>query len=157
MGIYQSVQQFVSIEKKTIFFHWISIILMKKKKYIHVHVLAINTHVFLLKYMTLFIKFKIETLMNEWKIYIIYFESILSKMWTHCNKRIIGLDVMPLSVVGLVWMWIGCYSMVGGRIGFIGSWSTVWWSISPNTPTRLAMDTRMFLSCSNRSSSFSHC
>lgn len=47
---------------------------MKKKKYIHVHVLAINTHVFLLKYM--FIKFKIETLMNEWKIYIIYFELI---------------------------------------------------------------------------------
>lgn len=75
---------------------------MKKKKYIHVHVLAINTHVFLLKYMTVFIKFKIETLMNEWKIYIIYFESILSKMWTHCNKRIIGLDVMPLSAVGLV-------------------------------------------------------
>lgn len=74
MGIYQSVQQFVSIKKKTIFFHWISITLMKKKKYIHVHVLAINTHVFLLKYM--FIKFKIETLMNEWKIYIIYFESI---------------------------------------------------------------------------------
>lgn len=35
----------------------------EEKKNIHVHVLAINTHVFLLKYM--FIKFKIETLMNE--------------------------------------------------------------------------------------------
>ena len=64
-----------------------------------------------------------------------------------------------------IWSWtnasfscqIGCYSIVGGRIGFIGSWSTVWWSISPSTPTRFAIETRMFLSCSNRSSSFNHC
>lgn len=76
MGIYQSVQQFVSIKKKTIFFHWISIILMKKKKYIHVHVLAINTHVFLLKYM--FIKFKNWDL-NEWmkNIYNIFWVDIM--------------------------------------------------------------------------------
>lgn len=75
MGIYQIVQQFVSIKKKTIFFSLnINNFNEEKKKYILVHVLAINTHVFLLKYM--FIKFKIETLMNEWKIYIIYFESI---------------------------------------------------------------------------------
>lgn len=73
MGIYQSVQQFVSIKKKTIFFS-LNINNFNEEKNIHVHVLAINTHVFLLKYM--FIKFKIETLMNEWKIYIIYFELI---------------------------------------------------------------------------------
>lgn len=49
---------------------------MKKKKNIHVHVLAINTHVFLLKYM--FIKFKNWDL-NEWmkNIYNIFWVDIM--------------------------------------------------------------------------------
>lgn len=47
-------------------------------------------------------------------------------------------------------------SMSGTMIGYRGLWSTVWWSISPNTPILFDRAYLTFLSCSNRSSIFIH-
>ena len=62
--------------------------------------------------------------------------------------RVLVLDNSYLTAASVCWCGGTCLMRL---------WSMVWWSIKPSTPARFVIAVLIFLSCSNKSSSFNHC